>query len=162
MKKLIILVTCLVAKFASADCSVDSIKQTTPTEQFEIISNDIVLDKKTNLMWSRCSYGGRNTCQQNAAYLTWAQAIIDAEDAVFGGYSDWRVPNIKEMISIIERSCENNAQNSDIFQLFTDLHWTSTINGPTAWIVDARTGVTRTESVLNFNANPIVLVRDGT
>jgi len=36
------------------------------------------------------------------AQLTWSQALAQAEAVTFAGYSDWRVPNIKELSSLAE------------------------------------------------------------
>lgn len=65
------------------------------------ISGDvIVLDKATGLMWAQdltAAGCGNGLCTYN-----WAAAIGYANALNFAGFSDWRIPNLKELISILE------------------------------------------------------------
>lgn len=63
------------------------------------VATNTVVDYTSNLMWAR-----------NAAItggLDFAQAIAWAEGMTYGGYSDWRVPNIVEMNSLVVHFCNN-------------------------------------------------------
>ena len=61
--------------------------------------DDIVRDLATGLMWA--ADGNAAGCN-NGATATWANAIIYAEALSFAGFSDWRLPNVKELLSLIE------------------------------------------------------------
>ncbi len=61
--------------------------------------DDIVLDLATGLMWA--ADGNAAGCNNGAA-ITWANAIIYAEALSFAGFSDWHLPNVKELLSLIE------------------------------------------------------------
>jgi hypothetical protein len=99
-------------------CKPSSILATSPTEQFEINSDGTASDKKTGLIWKRCSEGqtwdGIN-CSGALTQLSWRGALGHAASHSYAGYSDWRLPNIKELSSIIERQCANPAINKVIF-----------------------------------------------
>jgi len=51
-----------------------------------------VTDLNTGLMW----------IQARGSKLTWAAAFSSAANSHVGGYSDWRVPSIKELYSLID------------------------------------------------------------
>lgn len=57
-----------------------------------------ITDKNTGLMWMQDDYGS----------MSWQEALFYAENYEYGGYSDWRLPNAKELQSIV-----NYAPNSD-------------------------------------------------
>ena len=82
-----------------------------------IINTDgTVIDKKTNLMWKQCSQGlTGNDCQGNPSTFTWVESLLEAENHGFAGFNDWRVPNIKELRSIVELSCKEPSINENIF-----------------------------------------------
>lgn len=96
-------------------CNTDSIIATTPDSRFEIISNGSeVKDKVTGLIWQRCSIGQTwdgNTCTGTATRHTWQQALTVAKNLGNG----YRLPNIKELNSIVERQCSHPIINSKIF-----------------------------------------------
>lgn len=61
-----------------------------------IKDGDTVKDTQSNLEW-----------QDNKArdyYLTWNHAIKLCENLELAGHSDWRLPNIKELNSIVDNS----------------------------------------------------------
>ena len=65
--------------------------------------NGTVTDNSTGLMWEQCSEGQSGTgCAGSAAGMTWADALTAARNSRLGGYSDWRLPNVKELQSIVE------------------------------------------------------------
>lgn len=57
----------------------------------------IVFDKATGLVWPG---DGDEAGSNNASTLTWSNAFAYAEGLTFAGYSDWRIPNIKEIHSL--------------------------------------------------------------
>jgi hypothetical protein len=132
-------------------CDPASIVSTTPTSQFTDNGNGTVTDNKTGLMWKRCSEGqawSNNTCTGIAASYTWQNALKQAQavnnSAGFAGKKDWRVPNIKELRSIVERQCKAPAINLTVFPntLSPTLFWSSSPTAlygdndtKTAWII---------------------------
>ena len=67
-----------------------------------------VTDAATLLVWDRCAYGASNlngTCNANARTYIWPQALAEvksANDARYLGHADWRLPNVKELESIVD------------------------------------------------------------
>lgn len=59
-----------------------------------------VTDTATGLMWQSADDGVRRNWQDSLAY---------AENADFAGYTDWRLPNIKELQSIVKYGGEEGA-----------------------------------------------------
>lgn len=52
-----------------------------------------VSDAATGLMWQQAD---------NGAAVTWGEALATCEAATTGGYDDWRLPNAKELQSIVD------------------------------------------------------------
>jgi hypothetical protein len=76
-----------------------------------------VLDQRTGLMWKRCVEGrsGAACGLGSPAYLNWGAALRRAEASAFAGYKDWRVPNSKELQSLVEVACYGPAINATVF-----------------------------------------------
>lgn len=69
-------------------------------------SDSTITDQATGLMWAQ---------DDSAAGITWAEALGWAEQqnaANYLGYSDWRLPNIKELHSIVDYSRSPDTTNS--------------------------------------------------
>lgn len=95
-----------------------------------------ITDKATGLMWAK---DGTGAGCNNGSMLAWDAAITFAEGLTFAGYSDWRLPNEKELQSIIDYSTYNPA----IDPIFTNTqpasYWCSTTYASAsafAWYVD--------------------------
>ncbi|MDP4028446.1 MAG: DUF1566 domain-containing protein [Gallionella sp.] len=57
--------------------------------------------------------------------MTWNAALAAAKDANFAGHSDWRLPNIKELESIVESCGYNPAINRTLFPATPDEYFWS-------------------------------------
>lgn len=55
--------------------------------------DNTITDKETGLMWSK---------QDSKKGLDWKNALMFAENSELAGYSDWRLPNVKELQSIVD------------------------------------------------------------
>ncbi|MEA3427853.1 MAG: DUF1566 domain-containing protein [Thermodesulfobacteriota bacterium] len=111
-----------------------------------------VTDKLTGLMWA-----------QNASaegQKTWAAALTYCNDLSLGGHDDWRLPNVKELLSLIDWAYCNpalsndagtgqwtNGAGSSFFGVKSSDYWSSTTDADAdsydtdhAWIVYLRLG----------------------
>ena len=55
-----------------------------------------VIDNLTGLMWTRDA----RAC--SASTQLWAQALASCENFNYGGYTNWRMPNIRELLSLTD------------------------------------------------------------
>jgi Protein of unknown function (DUF1566)/EF hand len=63
-----------------------------------------VTDRATGLMWMQVDSGALKAGAKKDGKLNWEQALQWAENLKFGGHSDWRLPDAKELQSIIDYS----------------------------------------------------------
>lgn len=98
-----------------------NIPASTPDNQLIDNDNGTVTDSKTGLMWKQCLEGlsGSDCGTGSADSFTWQQALLQpgtVNDAGgFAGYTDWRLPNIRELRSIVEERCSTPAINATRF-----------------------------------------------
>ncbi len=118
--------------FAVQTCNTTSITASTPTADFIDNGNGTVTHSKTGLMWKRCSEGlsGAGCATGTAIKYTWQGALQAAQTlnaaGGFAGFTDWRVPNQKELNSIIERRCYTPAINATVFPIFSNgAYWSA-------------------------------------
>lgn len=104
----------------------------TPTYSFLDHGDGTVTDMRTRLMWTKCPVGYFGTdCSQislpvNASF-NWLEAMEFASSSNYAGYVDWRLPNIKELRSIVEHRCIAPALNSEVFPIpWTMTFWSAT------------------------------------
>jgi hypothetical protein len=109
-------------------CFNPNIMETTPTSDFTFHRDGTVTHNPTGLVWKRCLEGEAfsdngtpdnfldDQCTASAAKMNW-QAALDqaklANDSNFAGQCDWRVPDMKELKSIVEY-CKS-LQGSQVF-----------------------------------------------
>jgi len=90
---------------------------------------DIVTDSVTKLEWQDDAVGDE---------MEWQEAIEYCESLELGGYDDWRLPNINEFKTIIDRSRYNPAIVLAFEYISSSYYWSSTTveNGhENAWFV---------------------------
>ena len=94
-----------------------SIANEWPNGRYEFHGDGTVTDMRTGLMWLQCSLGQdpTNNCSGSASTHTWQEALEDAESYVLDIYTDWRLPNIKELDSLAALDRYNPAINSTVF-----------------------------------------------
>ncbi len=70
------------------------------------VNNDdgTIYDQATDLMWMQDDSGHLNAGEEGDGALSWEVALEWAENLEYGGYSDWRLPNAKELQSIVDYS----------------------------------------------------------
>ena len=113
-------------------CQEDNVAASTPTERFIQEKDGTVVDKVTGLMWQQCTIGlnGENCESGEASKFTWAEALQYPSQkeslATFAGHDDWRMPNIRELTSIIEVQCAGPSINTTVFPNTPSEHvWSS-------------------------------------
>lgn len=137
----------------SAQTCVAGIVAINPTAQYAI-ANGTAADQRTGLMWDQCTWGqGGAACASGAAgTLSWQLALgvpAVANASQYKGYSDWRLPNIKELRSLVEVCRKAPTINDIVFpntsglDYLSSLFWSSSpsANYPdSAWIVNFNYG----------------------
>jgi hypothetical protein len=79
-------------------------------------SDGTISQTNTGLMWAKCSEGqSGDTCTGTATTLTWALALTTADSANLAGYSDWRLPNIKELQALIDYERAGNSKLNPLY-----------------------------------------------
>ena len=93
------------------------VPSTTPASRFQDNGDATVTDRSTGLMWARCPEGlsGTGCATGAAAAFTWEGALLRARDSGLAGYTDWRLPDIKELSSLVEERCYDPAINLAVF-----------------------------------------------
>lgn len=167
------------------------LEKSAPDNRFQLdpLNSGIVLDSRTGLSWQRCAAGRQiddantdffadDSCPlidqnpldgvpdnldndfNNDVLLTysWYEALVFAEATGDG----WRVPNVKELASLVEYACTSPAINSNVFPNTAQaLHWSSTadaVDDSSVWTMDFGDGE---DNALPKNLSGFVLlVRD--
>ena len=105
----------------------------TPNHRYTVNNDGTVSDHQTGLMWAQCGEGQTweaGSCSGTVSTHTWQGALTQAEAVTLAGYSNWRLPNIKELKSLVSRKCANPAINANIFPETPASHFWS--GSPTA------------------------------
>ena len=92
----------------------------------------MVQDNVTGLIWQKDTAPGT---------YNWDHAVSYCENLILGGYSDWRLPTIKELTTIVDSSIPYPGPtiNTDYFpNTVSSNYWSSTTYAPYplhAWVV---------------------------
>jgi hypothetical protein len=175
----------LISTHTLAKCDPQIVKNT-PTADFTVQKAGTVTHKRTGLMWKVCTQGqiwqtstegiegeegeegtGQCVAGEQVGKYNWQQALAIPDSVnTTGGYAtytDWRLPNINELFSIVENACLNNAINETIFNnILTMNYWSSSPDAYTdsnAWTVRYKLGYISSESRTNTDYH-VRLVRD--
>ncbi|TGL79175.1 DUF1566 domain-containing protein [Leptospira yasudae] len=133
---------------------------TTPSTRFENKKDGTVVDNRTGLIWQRCPAGlgsensttRKSTCGADNGNVNGSSSIYNWGDAlryckgaltrkppVLPAGKSWRLPNIKELKTIVDRSQMNPAMDTNVLIIGTeDYFWSSTTvvsNPSSAWTV---------------------------
>ncbi|OHD12835.1 MAG: hypothetical protein A2Y41_01915 [Spirochaetes bacterium GWB1_36_13] len=108
--------------------------------------NGTVKDTVTGLVWQKCSYGQNNDagCTGSAGTKIWKDALSYCEGLTLGGRSDWRLPALKELLTLVNPLKSNPAIDTALFpNTVSSYYWSSSpyVSNPTsAWIVNFNNG----------------------
>ena len=102
----------------------------------------VVTDSKTNLQWQD-DYSDNGGSIKSAA---WTDAVNYCESLALDG-EDWRLPNKKELLSIVDYSNTSPSINYVFTKTFTSYYWSSTTYNRntyyySAWNVHFNNGTT--------------------
>lgn len=123
----------------------------------------------TGLTWDRCSLGqifSGGSCTGSATTHTWQDAMAQVaikNAANYLGYSDWRLSNVEELLSIAETCGYSPVINQNVFPATqSDWYWSSSSYAgslPHVWVVNFYIGSSSSshESVGDY----VRLVRGG-
>ena len=149
----------------TAGTSPGGLAEATPSADFVAFGEGAVAHLKTGLVWKRCAEGqGWNGagCDGAAALMNWSSALQASVAASDDGAGDWRVPNRKELESIIEFCGHEPAINLDQFPgTPAERFWTSTTfvaEPDRAWDVYFSDGYSGASNK-TLNRNAVRLVR---
>ena len=132
-----------------------SVAESTPTSAFVDHNDGTVTHSLTGLMWKRCAQGlsGADCATGTATKMTWSAALAVAVADAAAGYRDWRLPNKKELESIVESCGFNPAINQTVFPAtptsYSSYFWSGStypLFPSDAWGVDQPNGGTFTLS----------------
>jgi len=125
----VLLMSFLVAHVSSAQTCNSSMIKEKPTGLYAIsVDGTEVTDNQTGLVWKRCVEGmywdaANATCSGTATTFAWDDALIQT-----ASQSGWRLPNIKELRSLVEPACYGNAINEVVFPMAQSGTWSSSPN----------------------------------
>lgn len=79
--------------------------------------NSTVTDHRTGLMWQQCATGlsGRDCTNGEAAKLSLEDTRAAVSTATTANHTDWRLPTVKELNSIVDVRCYAPSIQSEIF-----------------------------------------------
>lgn len=149
-----------------------AIPDATPDSRYQANADGTVVDTSTGLMWMRCAMGQswdaqNGTCTGDAATYTWQAALKAAQTldqgSGYAGYTDWRLPNYRELTSLARFRCHDPAINETAFPATASTNfWSATPVAAAfnvAWTVDFGTG--QAVYLSDGNDLPMRLVRAG-
>jgi hypothetical protein len=103
-----------------------------------------ITDDGTGLIWQ----------QTDDEPLSWEASLTYCENLTISRYNDWRLPNIKELNSIVDVTKKPAAIDTEYFGSWNAPYWTSTTNPgilyPGKWYVDFNDGLTFTAIKYEF------------
>lgn len=166
MKRILltILATLSATPAVAQTCS-NSVEPTAPLLRYTLHDDGTVTDDATGLRWQRCPVGytlddngtplnfNDDGCDDSGTEILDWQGALQAAASLngaggFAGFNDWRLPNIKELMSTVERQCAAPAVNPNVFPDVPPgaLFWSSTtyIHNDTASALDMSQGLNTT------------------
>ncbi len=169
--KTIIAIAILMVNAVNAQSIINpNVKHDWEDGRYTINGDGTVTDTKTNLMWKRCEEGlsGSDCMTGTAAQYDWQEALELADGHSFATYSDWRLPNIKELRTIAAYDRSNPAINLTVSPnvVGNSFVWSSTpaferlIRMDLSWSLLFQTGDT-SAMVLRTESINVRLVRGG-
>ncbi len=109
-----------------------------PSSRFTVDGTGLcVTDNLTGLMWVRIPIGSTGT---------WQNALTYANGLTLCGYTDWRLPNVNELESLVNAAEADSAawlNNQNFINVLSNYYWASSTyayNTPYVWSVNMWVG----------------------
>jgi len=112
------LLACLVAPHAAAVTCLSNLPPANPDAAYVDHADGTVTDTRSGLTWKHCAEGQAwdgAACTGGASFSDWNTALPLAEASSFAGQTDWRLPNLKEVLSLVETCRGDPAINNTVF-----------------------------------------------
>jgi len=107
----------------------------------------VVADAATGLVWQGCPAGmtgDASTCTGTALLRTWQAALDECQDSTWAGFTDWYLPNVDELRSIVDNGRVSPAIDPTAFPATPSSYfWSSSSyagSASYAWAVDFSSG----------------------
>ena len=113
----------------------------------EVAGEPIVFDNVTDLAWQGCTAGLTGShCDTGGTFINgWAESLAYCDSLVWGGYADWRLPDIFELQSIVDSDKSDAAVDATYFPNTLSVpFWTSSVTAfasASSWCVEFFAGV---------------------
>lgn len=139
---------------ALAQSCVAGVRTSNPSS-FYVVASGTATDLRSGLMWDQCPWGqsGNGCAVGGSSVHTWQEALAipaSANATAYKGYADWRIPNLKELRSIVEECRVAPSINEAVFPATTaSNYWSSSphsYDATTAWDVDFFNGISAVDS----------------
>ena len=116
-----------------------SVSASSPKARYIDHGNGTATDNSTGLMWTRDT-------QQIPGRLAWHEALNACDNLSYAGHDNWRLPQVKELQSLIDYGRENLPglpTENPFINVQSWYYWSSTANTfitNSAWSVDMHYG----------------------
>lgn len=118
-KRLIFFIVCMQSLLLSAEADAF----------FRDDAKEVVIDKERNLMW-------QDDSAASSTDKNYADAIGHCENLDFAGYTDWYLPSVNELKSIVKAENYPRSIVKAFQNVYADYYWSSTEHSSElAWIV---------------------------
>jgi hypothetical protein len=101
-------------------------------------------------MWMKVDSGKLKAGKNKDGKLNWQQALNWAENLEYAGYSDWRLPNVKELQSIVDYTRSPDTTNSaaidPVFKTTAFIAESGKVDYPFYWSGTTHAGLSRANS----------------
>ena len=110
------------------------------SSRFNAVTPQVLIDNLTGLMWAK---------ELVTTPLAWNQAIDYANQSTYGDFTDWRLPNVRELRSLLHygQATTSWLSSRGFLNLISGRYWTSTtlyLDTGYAWYVELDQGLSGT------------------
>lgn len=107
-----------------------------PAPSFTDNGDGTITDNNTGLMWAKTTadINGNGVLDEGDTAM-WPEALYFCENLTLAGYDDWRLPTVKELVSIVDYNASFPAIDTTYFPDTEFDYWTST-----SWLCDGYSG----------------------
>lgn len=144
---LFVLLICAPLVALAQQCN-DAILSSAPNDNYFANVNGTITELETGLTWYRCAVGQRwngQQCEGKAIRMNWLQA---AEYIRLHDLTNWRIPKLAELASIVERKCKSPRVNQALFP--------NTPKG-SFWTINKKNGKKNSYYLLDFDRDGVLI-----